>query len=212
MYAELADTVGQSRSVSTTTNPLPTEGYVASRPSLCQHKVNCLATHSPPAKRKVASRPPPPHLPTEGELPCYLYSADKRISRLTTISLSTVLVGLLCCAEFRSFDRHPPFVALVNAGSRYHCCVMLITGTSSCCKHHCTSRSCAHHCTSRSCAHHCTSRSCAHHCTSRSCAPVFVPRHVAITALLRSSRSGHLMERFSLQASGAGIRIVCWSI
>ena len=42
--------------------------------------------------------------------------------------------------------------------------------------------------------------------------PVFVPRHVAITALLRSSRSGPLMEQSSLQASRAGIRFVWWSI
>ena len=37
---------------------------------------------------------------------------------------------------------------------------------------------------------------------------VAVPRHVAITTLLRSSRSGLLVERSSLQASGAGIRFV----
>ena len=41
--------------------------------------------------------------------------------------------------------------------------------------------------------------------------PVVVPRHVAITTLLRSSRSGPLMEPSSLQALGAGIRFVWWS-
>ena len=103
-----------------------------------------------------------------------------------------------------SCDRHRHVVALVNAGSRssllrhiHHYWVTLsrlslhvtfITGESSCCDNHCTSRSCvrrgtsrncvnhctsrslAHHCTSRSCVNHCTSLSCAHHCTSRSCA------------------------------------------
>ena len=60
-------------------------------------------------------------MPTDGELPCCLSSADNGISRFTTISLSTVLVGLLCSAEFHvaasegaknvktSFYRHPPF-------------------------------------------------------------------------------------------------------
>ena len=122
--------------------------------------------HDPPSanRRKKLSYPPSadreknrlttPSPPTEGELPSYPTSADRGITRLTTIPQSTVLVGLLCCAEFqvaasegakndkKSCDRHRHVVALVNAGSRFHCCVMFITGESSCCDPHCTSRSC----------------------------------------------------------------------
>ena len=149
MYAELAGTVDMvcpdynqpsaNREIcSLTTIPLPTKGKMLSYPPSADREKNRLTI---------------PSQPTEDELPCHPFSADIGISRLTTIPLSTDLVGLLCCTEFqvaasegaknvkRICDRHRHVVVLVNAGSRYHCCVMFITGKSSCspssrCDHH----------------------------------------------------------------------------
>ena len=152
MHSELAGTVGMvspdynqpsaNRGINRpTTHPMPTEG-------------KSLASHPPPTERTVASRPPP----RQGELPCYPSSADRVISRLTTIPQSTILIGLLCCAEFqvaasegakndmKSCDRQC-WITL-SLLRHVHCSLLaspvvaINTGKSSRCDHHCTSRSC----------------------------------------------------------------------
>ena len=87
-------------------------------------------------------------------------------------------------------------------GHVHHCCVMFITTGPHCRDYHCTSRSLPASqvvaiITARPVVVLITARPVVVLITARQ----VVPRHAAITTLLRSSRCGPLMERSSLRAS-----------